>query len=346
MALSHLLVALVTLAGGAALLAQEKPKNAEPAPPPRSAQLIDAFHKVMPANPAELRQPEVRRRIVAEALPVLRSIRAYASEDSEAFGSRSLEFTVWSLVLGDASVRGELKQKGDAGDASARLLLDCSAVIEAADQKQRSAALEAVATGLRERERPASSDAASSAATCLVMAADLSADEAKALAKSTSVPALAARFTEAAELAAKDPRRLVGKPIEISGKLANGTAFSTKALLGKVVLVDFWATWCGPCVRGLPELVDAKQKHGAAGLEIVGISSDRELAALQKFLGERPEIDWLQLFEPGVPGFHPLADGFGITSIPRLFLIDKQGVLRSADARDKLDEQIGRLLAQ
>ena len=64
------------------------------------------------------------------------------------------------------------------------------------------------------------------------------------------------------------------------------------------------------------------------------------------FLAERPELDWPQLFEPGQAGWHPLATSLGVTAIPRLFLIDKKGVLRSVDAHGKLDELLVRLLAE
>jgi thiol-disulfide isomerase/thioredoxin len=310
-------------------------------------ELIDRFHRVMPRDPVALRDAAVRRDVAKEAVPVLRAIRTFLAENPTAsLAPRGLEFTIYALVLGDETARVPLQKLAAAGDASARLLLDCSDVIAAADAKQRAHAVGAVAAGLGDGKQAATSEAVQCATMCLVTAAALSEAEAQQLAKSTPVEAVAKRFQSAAAAAVKDPRRLLDQPFELKGKLLSGEAFSTKSLLGKVVLVDFWATWCGPCVRALPEIVKCRQQYGPRGLEVVGISCDRDEAELRKFLGEHPELAWPQLFEPGQKGFHPLAEAMGVTAIPRLFLVDKKGVLRSVDAHDKLDELIVRLLAE
>jgi thiol-disulfide isomerase/thioredoxin len=338
---------LATLVAAFGLGAQE-PGPAPVDPGQKQAQeLVDRFHSVMPKAPEALRQEAVRRERAPKALPLLREIRAFAAANPKSpFAGRTLEFTLYALVFGDEALTTSLREQSQAGDASARLLLDCSAVIVAADGKQRAAAIDAVAASLRERERPAPADAALCASYCLSIAGELSEAEAKTLASSTVDAAASKRFTAVAEAAAKDARRLLGQPFELAGRTLAGTKFTTTSLRGKVVLVDFWATWCGPCVRALPSIVEARRKFGARGLEVVGVSSDREESALTRFLAEHAEVDWPQLFEPGTKGFHPLAQGLGITAIPRLFLIDKKGVLRSVDAHEQLEELIERLLAE
>ncbi len=342
MARAHVLAPALALAAAAA--PQEPPPAADPVQQ-RANELVDRFHRVMPRDPVDLRQAAVRRERAADALPALRDVRTFVQQHPDtALGRRGLEFTIWSLVLGDDTAAVPLRAQQAAGDGASQLLLASSAVIGAADEPQRAAAIAAVAKALASARAPASEAAATSAVSCLLMAADLSGAEAGALAKSAAMPALARRLDAAARAAARDPRLLLGKPVELTGTLVSGEPFSTAALRGKVVLVDFWATWCGPCVRALPELVQARRKHGARGLEVVGVSSDRDRGALERFLRERPELDWPQLFSPGSTAFHPLAEQFGVTAIPRLFLIDRRGMLRSVDAHGRLDELVVRLL--
>ena len=114
---------------------------------------------------------------------------------------------------------------------------------------------------------------------------------------------------------------------------------------GKVVLVVFWATWCGPCVAETPALQAAYGKFHAQGLEIIGISLDdqEDKGKLNKFLKSR-KIPWPQYFD-GKERDNQIALQFGIDGIPALFLIDKQGILRDTNARAGLEEKITSLLA-
>jgi thiol-disulfide isomerase/thioredoxin len=105
----------------------------------------------------------------------------------------------------------------------------------------------------------------------------------------------------------------------------------TSKLRGKVILVDFWATWCGPCIQSLPVVAKLYEKYHSQGLDVFGISLDHDRATLDGFLKKNPH-PWPQTFTEADP--NPIADRFGITSIPAFILIDKTGVATVIDARN------------
>lgn len=103
----------------------------------------------------------------------------------------------------------------------------------------------------------------------------------------------------------------------------DGKPLSIAAAKGKVVLVDFWATWCGPCVNELPNVIAAYNKYHDKGFEIIGISLDQDKAALTDFI-KKHEMPWPQFFD-GKGWQNELAEEYGINSIPATFLLDKDG---------------------
>ncbi len=94
------------------------------------------------------------------------------------------------------------------------------------------------------------------------------------------------------------------------------------------VLVDFWATWCGPCRASLPHVESLYKKYHSKGLDIVSVSNDNSVKALKAFLKAHPQMSWPQLFDAKHPGWSPMATSFGISGIPTQFVIDRGGVLR------------------
>lgn len=112
---------------------------------------------------------------------------------------------------------------------------------------------------------------------------------------------------------------------------------------GKVVVVDFWATWCAPCRAELPEMKKIYNEYHSKGIEFVGISLDREEETLKSFC-LRNEIPWPQ-YCAEAPGGDPYFDeSWGITGIPTIFILDKEGRVYSVEARGRVEELINELM--
>jgi thiol-disulfide isomerase/thioredoxin len=126
----------------------------------------------------------------------------------------------------------------------------------------------------------------------------------------------------------------VGKPMELSGTTSEGAKFDIAQYKGKIVLVDFWATWCGPCRASMPELKELYEKYHARGLEIVGIDLDQTLSDLSDFL-DKEKLPWLNVVGEEKDGQmqFPLAEKYQIQAIPSTFLVGKDGKIAAFDLR-------------
>jgi thiol-disulfide isomerase/thioredoxin len=124
----------------------------------------------------------------------------------------------------------------------------------------------------------------------------------------------------------------------------DGTPVDLAALKGKVVLIDFWATWCPPCRGEVPNVVAAYQKYHDQGFDIIGISLDQDKDALLAFTKENG-MTWPQFFDGG--GWqNAISSRCGVDSIPAMWLIDKKGNLVTKDGREDLAGQVEKLLHQ
>ena len=163
----------------------------------------------------------------------------------------------------------------------------------------------------------------------------------------TSEPAaaLAARSRVRIE-AERKLAALVGEPLVLEGSTADGGRISTADWRGRVILVDFWATWCIPCIVELPEVVKTYERYQDRGLEVLGVSWDAAAEDVAAFLEKHPGVTWPHLFEEGQEVMHPISERLGMVAIPTMFLIDREGILRSVSAREDYQERIPELLAE
>jgi thiol-disulfide isomerase/thioredoxin len=134
-----------------------------------------------------------------------------------------------------------------------------------------------------------------------------------------------------------------GEPIAFDVKSIRGERLSPSAYRGKVLLIDFWATWCGPCIAEMPNVKSVYAKFHPQGFEIVGISLDQSRDKLDKYI-ESQEIAWPQYFD-GKWWNNDIAVRYGIKSIPSTILVDKKGKIRYKSLRGKqLENAVQELL--
>ncbi len=152
------------------------------------------------------------------------------------------------------------------------------------------------------------------------------------------------RMVEGKVKSIKATADLKTKPLELKFTAVDGKEVDVSKLQGKVVLIDFWATWCGPCVAELPNVIKAYKELHPKGFEIVGISLDSDKAELEAFVKEKG-MEWPQYFD-GKGWQNEISSKYGINSIPAMWLLNKKGMVVSTNARGGLEETVTKLLAE
>lgn len=136
-------------------------------------------------------------------------------------------------------------------------------------------------------------------------------------------------------------RITTNSPVALKVTALDGSSVDLEKLQGKVVLLDFWATWCGPCVQEAPKVVATYNKLHEKGFEIIGISLDQNKESVTRFT-KKVGMTWPQYFDED----KAVSSRFGIEAIPTMWLIDKEGHVASTDAREDLSGKVEKLLAK
>jgi len=153
------------------------------------------------------------------------------------------------------------------------------------------------------------------------------------LEKTAAIQKIQRSLVEGAPFPDFDEKDTTGKPLSIA------------SYKGKVVLVDFWATWCGPCRAELPNVIATYKKYHNQGFEIIGVSLDQDQAKLTGFT-KSMNMPWPQFFD-GQGWQNKLAVKYGIESIPATYLLDGNGKIIDRDLRgDELMQAVAKALGK
>lgn len=137
----------------------------------------------------------------------------------------------------------------------------------------------------------------------------------------------------------------LGKPFPaLKFKAIDGRDVDTDKLRGKVLLIDFWATWCPPCMAEIPNVKAAYERFNKQGFEIIGVSGDDSRADLERVVKAKG-LTWPQLLE-GRSGDVPNLRRYGVKHFPSMWLVDKQGIIRDVTGTVALNEKVAKLIAE
>jgi len=344
----------------AALASETAPPSSQPATTQPGDDLVAQIHELHPPaiDRAKLHDLEYRKQLVAEHQSFVEKQQALIAKflkeypDHPKAGQMFLE----SLMTASGPVAGA-KEKIDAylvahPQTPARKALTITRAVaifrdRTASQSEKSAALDQLASEYPDappldamRIRLIRDDATLSAAEQNAKLEKLAADAGDR--KSPAIEQLKAeldrgkKIGQTFELTFEDAA--TGKPINLQ-----------KDLKGKIVVIDFWATWCGPCVAEMPNMKQLYADFHGKGVEFIGVSLDAPEAAqgkekLLEFV-KKNDIPWPQYYQ-GNGWESGFSKGWGIDAIPQMFVVDADGKLANVEARGKLEKLLPELLAK
>jgi len=139
-------------------------------------------------------------------------------------------------------------------------------------------------------------------------------------------------------------RRLavVGKPLPITFKTDDGRDVNTQTLSNKVVLVDFWATWCPHCVEAVPRIKKLYEQYHTNGFEVVGINFDEPTGVAQRFIQEQ-SMTWPEFFGGRDNQY---AHDYAINFLPSAWLVDRKGIVQDIHGTIDMEAKIDKLMAR
>jgi thiol-disulfide isomerase/thioredoxin len=139
---------------------------------------------------------------------------------------------------------------------------------------------------------------------------------------------------------------LIGNSMKMEGQTTDGKSLDWPKYKGKVVLVDFWATWCRPCLAEMPNLKKVYREYHDRGFDIVGVSVDDDDQALTHYLDEA-NIPWAIVHDKNhhAEESHPLSEYYGVTRFPTMMLVGKDGKVIAFDTYgEELWAQLAKLI--
>lgn len=138
--------------------------------------------------------------------------------------------------------------------------------------------------------------------------------------------------------------KLMEKPMELKFTASDGREVDLEKMRGKVVLLDFWATWCPLCIAALPQVRQVYKKQQQHGFEVVGISLDAEKEVMDAFV-KNNDMPWPHYYD-GKGWENKISSKYGINRLPAMWLIDKKGMLASIHGEENLAEKVAQLLKE
>jgi thiol-disulfide isomerase/thioredoxin len=300
----------LTLAG--VVRAADPPPQTQPAK--RSPQQIiqdvqAASANLSDLNPSMLLDAQKRKEVAPKVLPALKKLVSLADElgqldqpgAKQQAAQMKSQLTAFLVLFGDKDATAELEKQAAGGNATEALnakeqLLFAHWLTSHNDAAAQQKLVDEAAALARDNPKD------NQLTQILVGMSQIGATNSELSQKVQDI--VGGMKSEAAEqmkeqiASEKKLRSLENKPLVIAGAKNGGGQFSTADWKGKVILVDFWATWCGPCREELPRVKKAYATWHDKGLEVLGVSCDNNGDDLNTFLKSNPDMPWPQLSTP------------------------------------------------